>query len=121
MKKFTMGLFALALLVSMTLVGCGGGLTEKKVGEMWDAYFAPSLAAVKKGEAPADPTKTGDEIAKKEGFKDWNDFATKAATTLGAEKWTKATQDASTRYQEAMKKAIEEKTSGAGAGDNKPK
>jgi len=106
-------LLGVTLLVGLALIGCGGGVSKEKVEKTWKDYYGALLKGAKeKKEVKGDEAYA--KAAKDNGFKDWNDFTTKATKALGADEWTKATKKASDWYTAELKKITDAATKEAG-------
>jgi hypothetical protein len=107
-----LGMLALLAMVTVALVGCGGGLSEEKVKKVYSEAYDKAFEASKKGET-YDQNKLFEEAAKANGFKDYKDFTTQGAK-WDATKFSAASTAAANEFTEKVKKYNEEKAKGGG-------
>jgi hypothetical protein len=113
-----LALVGLTVLVAMALVGCGG-VTKEKAEKVYKDYLSAQLKETKDGKNPA-PQALMDKAAKDNGFKDWADFAAKSTKSLGADGWTKVSQEVTKWYEGEVKKWTEEQMKKAAGGGGEP-
>jgi hypothetical protein len=111
-------LIGVTILVGAALVGCGGGINKEAAKKV---YMGAVDKWAKEYEKAEDKTKVKgfdkylDEEAKAAGAKDWADYATKAATDMGATEWSKCVQEFTKAQQDKMKEltdAMQKKAEG---------
>ncbi|MHC4780039.1 MAG: hypothetical protein ACYTFG_15820 [Planctomycetota bacterium] len=82
-------------------------MTVEKAEKIFREFYGRVLEGVRSGSPVG--SEEADAVAKAHGFKDFADFCTVAAVSLGAEAWQKLVKKTTDWFQEEVKKVTEEK------------
>ncbi|MCU0722976.1 MAG: hypothetical protein MUC63_05080, partial [Planctomycetes bacterium] len=87
----------------------GGGVTFEAAKKVFTDYFSNVLQCVR-AKKEINGQEAMNAAARAGGFKDWADYATQAAQSLGPEQWKKLVDEVVRWYQKEMEKVTKEMT-----------
>jgi hypothetical protein len=84
-----------------------GAMSYEKAKKVFMAYFAEVLDATRQ-KKEVKSQEMMDRVARADGFKNWNDYATQAVESLGPEKWKRLCDEVSRWYAKEVEKWVKE-------------